>query len=80
MLLDPPLESSDTPVATVESGGKLPMLSLGALDAWGNRTAPSQNEDWQVCACSVSAKRVSSCVAREKLDVRIRWVWFCFAF
>ncbi|CAM9280554.1 unnamed protein product [Ascophyllum nodosum] len=48
VLLDPPLESSDTPVATVESGGKLPMLSLGALDAWGNRTAPSQNEDWQV--------------------------------
>lgn len=48
MLLDPPVESDDSPVATVESGSKLPPLSIVALDAGGNRTAPSQNEDWQV--------------------------------
>lgn len=31
-----------------ESGSSLAALQLGALDAAGNRTSPSQNETWNV--------------------------------
>lgn len=62
-----------SPVATVEAGSELPELSFGAMDAGGNRTAPFQNETWQVykklgvvvmlCACVCFFFLLFSCVS-----------------
>lgn len=41
-------DGSGGPVVTGDAGCALPPFSLMAMDHCGNRTAPSQNEAWQV--------------------------------
>lgn len=48
VLLQPDPEPDGTPVVTVEAGIMMPTISLGAMDVGGNRTAPFQNDTWQV--------------------------------
>jgi len=41
-------DNNSAVVLSAEAGRKIPPLSLAAMDGCGNRTAPSENDAWQV--------------------------------